>query len=299
MIRSIAFAVAILPAAMLFGADPVLDRCYVTLIDDIQVAAQEAGLLVELKDKEGRIVITQDGQPIRRGMLIAQVNDGQPRLEKQAAEAELKAARARSENDIEVRYAEAAYRVSQSEYAAAEEANARVSGTVPRSEVRRLQLTQHRAYLQIDRSKMEQEVAKLNADVAQAAVDSADAAIARRSITSPIDGIILSVLKKPGEWVQVGEPVARVARMDYLRVEGFLSAAEFNPSEVSGRSVTVDLELARGQKVSLPGTVTFVNPLVQAGNRYRVRAKVQNALDRGEWVLRPGMPVKMTIKVGQ
>ena len=283
----------------LHAADPVIDHCYVTLIDDIEVAAQEAGLLIPMRDEQGHVITTEDGQPIRRGQRIAQVDAQQPIVERQAAEAELKAAQARSEDDIEVRYAEAAYRVAQAEYAAAEVANQRVKDTVPLSEIRRLQLTQHRAYLQIDRSRMEQTVAKLNADVAQASVDAANSAIERRAINSPIDGVVLSILKKPGEWVQIGEPVARVARMNQLRVEGFLSANEYNPSEISNRPVTVSIELARGHKVSLPGRVTYVNPLVQAGNRYRVRAEVQNALDGKEWVLRPGMEAKMTIEMGR
>jgi len=252
---------------------------------------------VELRDDQGRIITIEEGQEVRRGMRIAQVDDGQPKLERQAAEAELKAALARAEDDIEVRYAEAAYRVAQAEFAAAEDANRRVSGTVPQSEVRRLQLTQHRAYLQIDRSQMERNVARLNAEVSQAAVDSANAAIERRSIASPIDGLLLAVLKKPGEWVQVGQPVARVARMDRLRVEGFLSAKEYNPSEIAGRPVTVHFELAHGRRMKLPGEVTFVSPLVQAGNRYRVRAEVRNAQEDDQWLLRPGMPATMTVEL--
>ena len=287
------------PCLTVLAANPVLEHCYVTLIDDIQIAAQEAGLLVALQDEQGRVFTTQDGQPVQRGQRLAQVDPEQPLLQRQAAEAELLAAKARSEDDIEVRFSEAAYRVAQAEYEAAEEANRRVKGTVPVSETRRLQLTQHRAFLQIDRSRMEQNVAKLNADVAQASVDAANSAIRRRAIASPIDGIVIAVLKKPGEWVQVGEPVARVARMNQLRVEGFLSADDYNPSEISDKPVTVNLQLARGQKVSLPGKVTYVNPLVQAGNRYRVRAEVQNALDGGQWVLRPGMPAEMTIELGQ
>ena len=279
------------------AADPVIEHCYVLWIDDIQVAAQEAGLLVHLRDDQGRVVATQDGQSVRRGMQIAQVDDQQPRLQRQAAEAELKASLARSEDDIEVRYAEAACRVAQSEYSAAEDANRRVNNTVPLSEVRRLQLTQHRAYLQIDRSKMEREVARLNTEVSQAAVDSANASIERRSVVSPIDGLLLTILKKPGEWVQAGEPVARVARMDRLRVEGFLSASQYNPSEIAGQPVTVSFELARGRKVSLPGRVTFVSPQVQAGNRHRVRAEVANAQEKGQWLLRPGMSASMAVQV--
>lgn len=279
------------------SADPVIDRCYVQLIDDVLVSGEEAGRLVDLRDEQGRVIELQDGAPVQRGMRLAQVDDRQPRLELKAAAAELRAAQARSESDIEVRYADAAYRVAQAEYDAALDANRRVAGTVPRSEQRRLELTQHRALLQIDRSKMEQTVTQLNTDVRQAAVEAAEAAILRRRIESPIDGIVLAVLKRPGEWVQVGEPVVRVARMDRLRVEGFLSAADYNASEITGRPVTVQFELARGRIQTLPGRVAFVSPLVQAGNRYRVRAEVENRQESGEWLLRPGMAAEITIDV--
>jgi macrolide-specific efflux system membrane fusion protein len=290
-------AIAIAIVGTVAGQEPIIDHCYVSLIDDVQISAQEAGLLVILRDKQGRAWKTEDGQPVQLGMLLAQVDDRQPRLEQQAAKAELTASLARAEDDIEVRFSEAAYRVAQAEYQAALEVNRKVPGTVPATEVRRLELTQHRAFLQIEKSKTDQRVAKLNAEVSQAAVDAAAAAIARRQITSPVDGLVLSVLKHPGEWVQAGEPVLRVARMDRLRVEGFLSAAQFNASELADRPVTVQFEMARGRKVELPGRVTFVSPVVQAGNRYRLRAEVENRQENGQWLLRPGMESRLLISL--
>jgi macrolide-specific efflux system membrane fusion protein len=287
-----------LAALAVAGAEePVIEHCYVSLIDDVQVSAPEAGVLSILRDKQGRAWKTDDGQAVQLGMILAQVDDRQPRLELQAAKAELTAALARAEEDIEVRFSEAAYRVAQAEYQAALEVNRKVPGTVPTTEVRRLELTQHRAFLQIDKSKTDQRVAKLQADVNQAAVDAATAAIERRRVCSPVDGIVLAVLKQPGEWVQAGEPVARVARMDSLRVEGFLSAAQYNASELASRPVVVQLELARGRKVELPGRVTFVSPMVQAGNRYRLRAEVENRQENGQWLLRPGMEARMLISL--
>jgi multidrug resistance efflux pump len=284
-----------LGASWLVAEEPTIDHCYVSLIDDVQVSAQEAGLLVILRNAQGRTWKTDDGQAVQLGTLLAQVDDRQPRLEQQAAKAELTASLARAEDDIEVRFSEAAYRVAQAEYQAAIEVNRKVPGTVPATEVRRLELTQHRAFLQIEKSKTDQSVAKLNAEVSQAAVDSAAAAVARRQITSPVDGIVLAVLKQPGEWVQAGEPVVRVARMDRLRVEGYLSAAQFNASELADRPVTVQFELARGRKAELPGRVTFVSPIVQAGNRYRLRAEVENRQENGQWLLRPGMEARMIV----
>ncbi len=287
----------LLTASPGFAADPVIDHCYVSLIDDVQVSAQEAGLLVAVRDQQQRIWSTREGQAVRVGTIVAQVDDQQPRLQRQAAEAELKAAVAKAQDDIEVRYSEAAYRVAQTEYQGAVDVNLKVAGTVPQSEVRRLELTQQRARLQIDRSIMERKVAGLSAEVSQAAVDAADAAIERRQIVSPVDGVILAVLKHPGEWVQAGEPVVHVAGMERLRVEGFLSANDYNASEIADRPVTVYFTLARGRQMKLPGRVTFVSPLVQAGNRYRVRAEVENEQESGQWLLRPGMPAQMQVNM--
>jgi macrolide-specific efflux system membrane fusion protein len=210
------------------GNGPLMDNCFVSLSDDVEISAQEAGPLVEPVDEQGRALRTRDGQNVQRGMLLAQIDDSQPRLQRQAAEAELKAARAKAEDDIEIRYSDAAYRVAQAEYQSSVEANRKIGNTIPQMEIRRLELTQQRARLQIDRSKLEQNVARLEADVSQANVDAAQAAMQRRRIASPIDGVLLAVHKQPGEWVQAGEPVLRVARMDLLRVEGLPAGAKWN-----------------------------------------------------------------------
>ncbi len=85
--------------------------------------------------------------------------------------------------------------------------------------------------------------------------------------------------------------------MDRLRVEGFLDGARYNPADVARRPARVTFTLAGGRRVELPGQIVFVNPEVQAGNKHRVRALVQNRQEQGEWLLRPGMNVEMSIAV--
>ena len=69
----------------------------------------------------------------------------------------------------------------------------------------------------------------------------------------------------------------------------------FRELSVSGRPVTVEVELADGRKVRLSGQVVFVSPLIRAGNIYRVRAEVENRKENDQWLLRPGMAATMTI----
>jgi macrolide-specific efflux system membrane fusion protein len=103
---------------------------------------------------------------------------------------------------------------------------------------------------------------------------------------------------RPGEWVEPGNEVLRLVRLDRLRIEGFLNASDFSPSEVSNRPVRVTVELARGRKETFQGKIVFVNPLVQAGGVYRVWAEVVNRMENNQWLLRPGLLAEMTIDVG-
>lgn len=277
------------PAALPSGRGPRLEHCLVTVIQDVQVAAQEAGVLES--------VPVQEGGQVAAGALLAKLEDRRAQLAKQAADLEYRAAYEKATDDIAVRYAVKALEVAAAEYLEKEQANLRSSGAVTKAELRRLELVRQRASLEIDKSKLEQRLAVANAQVRGAEVRAAEENLARRQILSPLDGEIVALLKQAGEWVNPGDAVARIIRMDHLRVEGFLSASEYNPEELAGRPVVIEVERAKGQRVQLPGKVVWVNPQVQPGNKYRVRAEVENRQQNGQWLLRPGMTATLTIQV--
>jgi uncharacterized protein involved in type VI secretion and phage assembly len=83
--------------------------------------------------------------------------------------------------------------------------------------------------------------------------------------------------------------------MDRLRVEGFLNGNDINPADVARRPVTVEIDLAQGRREQFTGEVVWVNPLMQAGNKFRIRAEVENRMERGEPLLRPGMTARMVV----
>jgi multidrug resistance efflux pump len=282
------------PTAALPVAPPArevqLTHCLVSLIEDVQVPAREAGPLTNVSVAEGEYVAP--------GQLLAQIDDRQPRLDKLAAELERDAALAKAQDDIEVRYAEAAFAVATAELERALSIDRKNSGSVTQTEIQKLKLAKHRDELQIERSKLDMRVAKMNADVHQAAVKSADDAVARRQIASPLAGIVVTLFHEKGEWVAAGEPVVQVIRIDRLRVEGFLNATEIGPEEVSGRPVSIEVQLAGGRSARCAGKIVFISPLVQAGDKYRVRAEVENHTENGHPLLRPGMTATMTIALG-
>ncbi len=277
-------------AAPTAGREVRLAHCLVSLIEDVQVPAREAGPLV------GMSVV--EGQYVTGGQLLAQIDDQQPKLDKLAAELERDAAMAKALDDIEVRYAEAAAEVANAELERALSIDRKSPGGVTQQEIQKLRLAKHRDELQIERSKLERRVAKMNADVHQAAVQSTSHAVARRQIVSPLAGVVVNILHETGEWVAAGEPVLQVVRIDRLRVEGFLSATGIGPEEVAGRPVAVEVQLVGGKTAKFVGDVVFISPMVQAGDKYRVRAEVENRTENGSPLLRPGMTAAMTIGLG-
>ncbi len=256
-------------------------------IEDVQVPAREAGPLQSISISEGDWV--------EAGQALAQIEDRPSTLDKSAAEKKRDAARTRAEDDIEVRFAVASFEVAEAELTQSLEINRRSPGSVTEADIRRLRLTRRRAELQIDKSRLERKVAQMTAAVEDIVVRSAEESIARRKIVSPINGVIISLLKGRGEWVNVGEPVARIVRMDRLRVDGFLLATIHDPTKMHGRRIIATVEMTGGRRESFSGKIVFVSPLNQVGNRYRIRAEVQNRMVEHNWVLRPGMQAVLTL----
>ena len=264
-----------------------LSNCLVSLAADVDVAAQETGKLITVDVREG--------QSIGSGELIAKIDDEQAQLARFAADREWKAAMEKASDDIEIRFAQASYEVAEAELKQSLEINIRSPGAVSESELLQKRLARKRAELQIDRSELESRVARMTADIKEAEVKATDASIARREIRAPLEGTVVELLRQPGEWVQAGQTVARVVSLERLYVEGFVSSREFNPGELDGQRAIIVVQLARGQRVELRGHVVLISPLVQGGDRLRVRVEAMNQQEQGHWVLRPGMNAELMI----
>lgn len=292
--RRVAFSVIVLCTALwptfLHAADAVtLPNCLLSLEAEVQVPAQEPGVLKQIPVREG--------QQVAAGNLLAQIDDTLPKTQYNVAYYKLEVAKKEAADDIGVRYSTAAAKVAEAEYLQAVDANRRVTGTVPQAEVRRLLLKQREMDLSIEKAKKEQAVAALQVEVSGAELQAARANVERHQLIAPLDALVIELSRHEGEWVQPGDTVMRLVRVDLLRVQGFLNAKEYRASDIQGRPVQVVVTLARGQRETFPGKVVFVSPLVRAGGEFEVRAAVENRKEGDSWVLSPGLKAEMTIQL--
>jgi membrane fusion protein, multidrug efflux system len=269
--------------------DPVIPGL-VKVADEIKLPAKEAGVLVQLAVQEGNFV--------RAGQVIGKIDDSQPLMQKKAAAAAYAGAYKRWKDDVEIRFARAQADVSKAEYEQLVEANRLTEKAVTLSDVRKAKLDWDHFILAIEKAGHDQELARFEAFSKQAELDAADLAIQRRVITAPFDGVVEEIKRHQDEWVQPGDMILSLLRLDTMHVEGAIDQSKYDPHEIANCEVTVEVEMARGRKAAFHGRIIKVSSIVRSDGVYTVRAEIANQQEHGNWLLRDGLPASMTIHLG-
>lgn len=277
-------------SSLLQAAESItLPNCLLALDGDVQVPAQEAGVLMK--------IAVRDGQQVAGGDVLAQIDDLIPRAQYNVARYKLKVAEKQAIDDIDVRFSVAAYQFAAAKLERSLKANAKTANTVSEEVVDEQRLEKEKFKLAIEKAKKDLDVAGLQRQVSEAELQAAEANLERRQIIAPMDAVVIELARHEGEWAQPGDPVLRLMRIDQLRVEGFLNAKNYNASQIQDRPVVVTVALAQGQEQKFPGKIVYVKPLIEAGGEFLVRAEVQNRKQDGFWLLNPGMKAEMTIQL--
>ena len=104
--------------------------------------------------------------------------------------------------------------------------------------------------------------------------------------------MIVQVHKHLGDWVEPGDKLLRLIRLDRLRTEAFLDAAQATPG-MEGRAVSLSVEQPGKAAIVFPGKLIFVSPEIDPNNRsVRVLAEFNNPNS----ALQPGMRGTLTIR---
>jgi len=255
----------------------------VTLIDDVQVPAEEAGVLVSVN--------AQVGGRVQPGQLLARIYDKKAMLAHQRSETELRIAGEKAKNDTTVRYAKKSKAVAAAKLKRALESVERFPGSISASEIDELRLSVDRADAQIAQAEADLKIAGMTQKLKANDRDLAAADVKSRRIVSTISGKVVEVKRQSGEWVKPGDKVFRVISLDRLRATGFVKFAQIR-GKLEGRTVTLMVDLPGQPRATFRGKVTFVSDEVDPNNgEVAVWAEIQNPNHR----LKPGLSGAMTI----
>ena len=274
-----------------FGPSPSLpagiqvNNAQVTLIKQVVVPAEDGGVIETEMVKEGDIV--------KEGDLLARISDSEAQLERRRAQLEMEIAELRSKNDVNIRYSRKSSEVLAAELKRSEDAVAKVKSAVSQTELDRQRLAVEKADLEIEQAQMELNEQELNHQLKVNEYALATRVVERRQIRSPLAGKVVEVSKHRGEWVEPGNQVFRIVRIDRLRVKGYVNINQLiGVSE--GRPATLFIEVPGRPRLEFPGKLVFISPEVNEvnGEQVEVWAEVENK----KMLLRPGMHGTLVIQ---
>jgi macrolide-specific efflux system membrane fusion protein len=268
------------------GGSPISEIGEVHAIAEVDVPAEEAGKIVALP--------VEPGIDVKPGDLLVQLDDVRSRIERDIAQAEFDAASKEASSDVSVRVAEKAALVSEKDYQIADEANQLAKNSVSRSEVLRRLFEWERAKLAAEKARLDLEVAAFTASAKEARLRGTDDSIERRKLRSLQTGRVKEINMDVGEWVNPGDVVLRIIKLDKLRVKAGVSALNYRQSDVAGRPVIVEVDLPGGKSEKFNGKIVFASPQIQ-GDTFECWAEIENRADEDDWILLPGMEVRVLI----
>jgi membrane fusion protein YbhG len=152
----------------------------------------------------------------------------------------------------------------------------------------------------------QQRTAAKQVDTASAQVAVAEDRLRRTRVLNPSPGTVLVTYVEPGEFVQPGQPLYKIADLSSVEVRAYVTEPQLASLTVGGPA-QVSVDVARDQRQSLAGTVTWIassaeftpTPIQTRDERadlvYAVKIRVPN--DKG--LLKIGMPVDVDLDNGK
>jgi RND family efflux transporter MFP subunit len=161
---------------------------------------------------------------------------------------------------------------------------------VSQAEIDALKLKAEKATLDIEQAREDQEVAAITKSVKQTELEGAKVALEQRMIVAPWAGMVVQVHRRVGDYLQTGDKVARLVRLDKLRIETYVREADLVRARVDA-PIKFTLSVDK-QPVDFEGKIVFVSPEVDAVNG---QVKIYAEVDNPDLKLRPGQRGKLTI----
>ena len=275
-------------SSVLIAANDIhISSVLVKLIEQVEVPSREPGVLHQIEVREGDMVSTGD--------LLAQIADSEAQLALDRARVEQHVARSQATNDVDIRYAQKSADVAQAELRRAADSGKKHPKSVSQSELDRLRLTWERTKLEVEQATHQFKITQLQQSIKENDVRAADEKISRHRVIAPIEGIVVEVNRHLGEWVEPGDRVFRILRVDQLRAEGFIDH-DLVTHNMRGARVTLQLETPAHSIQRFPGKIVFVSPEVDpVDGKVRFWAEVENT----DLQIRPGLRATMIIHISE
>ncbi len=240
-------------APLLLSSLPVSGQaldCVINPSSRVELGSHQDGVLDQVLVKRGDLV--------QQGQALAVLD-----REMEQRNAELARIRAESETSVRSSEVQADFRARERERLEALRDNRSVSESAF-----------EQAKIEHDLARLALEAAELESEIAGAEYDRVQAQLARRTIKSPLDGVVVEVVMSPGEYVHEQSTLMHLAAVDPLYVEVYVPVASYGQVEKGMTAVVRPEAPVGGEHVA---TILAVDAVFDAASRtFGVRLQLPN-----------------------
>jgi RND family efflux transporter MFP subunit len=248
---SIAFLAALVAAtgSPQAGIDEALD-CVIDPKSIVELGTAEQGILTEVLVKRGDVVA---------------VGDEVAKLDSVLESLQVKLMKLRASSDVDIRSSEAKLEFRRSE-----------SERVSRLHTKKIVSTKNRDEVLIERdlAGYALESAELDREMAMVEKKQAEARLARRTVHTPVAGVVMEVIMTPGEYAYEQASIARIAEINPLYVEVFVPIKYYGQVRAGGMAEVYPEAPIGGKHLA---KITVVDRVFDAASRtFGVRLELDN-----------------------
>jgi len=111
---------------------------------------------------------------------------------------------------------------------------------------------------QVETARAQEQTVRNQVAAAQAQVTQAGERIRKSQVTSPIAGTVLTTYVKPGEVVQVGQPLFKIASLDSVEVRAYITEPQLAGIRL-GQDARVSIDRGNQRRDTLTGTIAWIS----------------------------------------
>ena len=235
-------------------------HCVVEPKSRIEIGSFEDGIIVEIDVKRG--------DTVQKGQVLA-------KLESKLQSLAVEIAEVNAENELAVKSGQARLAYQKGEEGRARKLAAR--NIVPTSRIDEVQTEKELAEIDLEAAVFQRRLAQL--ELAQARE-----LLSRRSVRSPVDGVVAEITMAVGEYVHEQSPIMTIVEMDPLYVELF-APVRFFPHLQMG--MEVDISLRPPIDETYTATVIAIDRVFDAASS---TFGVRLSLDNNDYAIPAGLP---------
>jgi len=252
----------------------------IDLLDRVAISSSVEGVI--------KNVTARSGDQVRQGQLLIQLDTGRLVTELGVAKSEYNALSIRSADHSRVQIGNAREQTARLSVQKLQEVRTRYNIKVAALEMNRAQSELKQAESEKTGACNELEQFRCEAEAKQNQIKLLENDLKQSTILSQYSGAIGNIEKRPGEFVNKGDIIAELYRLDRLSGVILIDNDQLPPENAKG--VKGQFEVGKGnQKRSFEISISRVFPRVDIDGKYRAYVELENEQADGNWRLLPGM----------